>query len=105
MDKRKYYRYEPNDRGIFRLKEKMLFGAKRNCFLTKEEATAHFVHAEKIAVDKYEKIILGINKLKEEVGNFSYDCDVKVLDDSGLETTMYIEFNVDGYDFRFNLDF
>ena len=55
--------------------------------------------------DKYEKIILGINKLKEEVGNFSYDCDVKVLDDSGLETTMYIEFNVDGYDFRFNLDF
>lgn len=86
-------------------KKKCFLEQKEIAFLTKEEATAHFVHAEKIAVDKYEKIILGINKLKEEVGNFSYDCDVKVLDDSGLETTMYIEFNVDGYDFRFNLDF
>lgn len=55
MEKRKYYRYEPNDRGIFRLKEKIVFGAQKNCFLTKEEATAHFVRAEKIAVDKSEK--------------------------------------------------
>ena len=73
MEKKKYYRYEPYDNGHFILKEKMLYGADKNCFLT-----------------------------KEEVGDFTYDCDVYVHDDSGLETKMYIELNVDGYDFRFN---
>lgn len=102
MEKKKYYRYEPNDNGSFSIKEKMLFGANRNCFLTKEEATVHFKHAEKVALEKYERIIIGINKLKEEVGDFSYNCLVEVLDDSGLETAVCIEFNVDGYDFRFN---
>lgn len=104
MEKKKYFRYEPNDNGSFILKERMFYGANRNCFLTKEEATNHFEKAEKVALEKYEKIMNGINKLKEEVGDFSYDCDVHVHDDSGLYTIMYIEFNVDGYDFRFNQD-
>ena len=103
MEKKKYYRYEPNEKGTFRIKERMLYGAGKNCFLTREEATSHFKDAQQIALDKYEKIEIGIAKLKEAVGDFSYDCDVEVLDDTGLETTMYIEFDVDGYDFRFNL--
>lgn len=102
MEKKKYYRYEPNENGTFYIKERMLCGAGKNCFLTKDEATNHFKKAQHIALDKYEKIEIGISKLKEAVGGFSYDCDVKALDDTGLETTMYIEFNVDGYDFRFN---
>lgn len=101
-ERKKYYRYEPDDNGSFRIKEKMLFGANRNCFLTEAEATNHFENAEKIALDKYEKIMLGIEKIKKEVGDFTYDCDVEVLDDSGLIATMYIEFDVDGYNFRFN---
>lgn len=101
-ERKKYYRYEPDDNGSFRIMEKMLFGANKNCFLTKAEATKHFQNAEKKALDKYEKIILGIDKLKKEVGEFSYDCDVEVLDDSGLMTAMYIEFDVDGYNFKFN---
>ncbi|MDF2879994.1 MAG: hypothetical protein K0R54_551 [Clostridiaceae bacterium] len=102
MEKKLYYIYEPNNKGSFSIKEKMLFGPWKNCFLTKEEATIHFEKAERTALDKYEKIIIGINKLKKELGNFTYECDVEVLDDSGLETYMYIEFNVDGYNFRFN---
>lgn len=104
MEKKKYYRFEnqSEDSNNFILKEKLLYGANKNCFKTKEEAIIHFEQAEKTALDKYEKIIIGINKLKEELGNFSYECDVWALDDSGLETTMYIEFNVDGYNFRFN---
>ncbi|RHB42013.1 hypothetical protein DW886_15775 [Enterocloster aldenensis] len=102
MEKKKYYRYEPYDNGYFILKEKMLYRADKNCFLTKEEAANHFENAQETALDKYEKIMNGICRLKEEVGDFTYDCDVYVHDDSGLETRMYIEFNVDGYDFRFN---
>ncbi|WP_373262097.1 hypothetical protein [Hungatella hathewayi] len=102
MEKKKYYRYEPDDYGTFRIKERYFYGPNKNCFFTKNEATIHFKNAEKIAIDKYEKIMNGISKLKEKVGDFSYDCDVHVDDDSGLYTTVYIEFNVDGYDFRFN---
>lgn len=101
MEKRKYYRYEPNDRGSFGIVEKLLYNAHKNCFLTKEEATLHFEKAEKKALEKYEKIMIGIAKLKEEVGDFTYDCEVFVHDDSGLYTTMYIEFDVDGYNFTF----
>lgn len=102
MEKKLYYRCEPNDNGSFSIKEKMLFGKGKNCFLTKEEAINHFEKAERIALDKYEKIIIGLNELKKELGDFSYECGAWALDDTGLETTMYIEFNVDGYDFRFN---
>ncbi|MBE7728070.1 MAG: hypothetical protein E7244_27885 [Enterocloster citroniae] len=102
MEKKTYYRYEPDDYGTFIIKEHILYGPKRNCFLTKEEATNHFENAQRVALNKYKKIMSGINRLKEEVGDFSYDCDVYVHDDSGLEIKMYIEINVNGYDFRFN---
>ena len=52
-------------------------------------------------MEKYKKIIEGIGKLKEELGDFSYDCEADALDDTGLEITMYIKFYVDGYCFRF----
>ena len=101
MEKRLYYRYEPNEKGKFSIKEKLLFGAYKNCFITKEEATIHFEKAEKVALEKYEEIIIGIDKLKEKLGNFSYDCQVETLDDTGLEIKMCIDFDVDGYEFKF----
>ena len=51
----------------------MLYGANKNCFISKEEAKTHFEEANKIALEKYENIIDGINKLKESLGDFSYD--------------------------------
>lgn len=104
MEKKKYYIFENQSESDnnFVLKEKLLFGAGKNCFKSNEEAVTHFEEANKIALEKYEKIVNGIEKLKEEFGNFSYGCDVWVLDDSGLEKIMYIEFNVNGYDFKFS---
>lgn len=102
MEKRKYYRCEPNDTGSFNVRELMLYGAGKNCFLTKEEAVKHFENAERVALDKYEKLMIGISKLKKEIGDFNFGCEIEVLDDSGLETTMYVEFLIDGYEFRYN---
>ena len=101
MDKKLYYRYEPNDEGSFKIKERMLLGRGINCFLTKEEATLHFEKAERIAEKKYEKVITGIGKLREKLGAFTFVCDAEALDDTGLETSLYIEIRVDGYEFRF----
>ena len=102
METKKYYKCEPINNGSYRIIEKMLFNAGKNFFELKEDAINHFVNAERIAFDKYNKILIGISKLKEELGEFSYDCEATALDDTGLETTMYIEFYVDGYCFKFN---
>ena len=102
MEKNKYYRCEPKDDGLYRIKELNLYGAGKNCFLTKEEAVKHYEKAEKKASKKYEKIMEGLQKLKNSVGNFSYDCEATAYDDTGLETQMYIEFYIDGYNFRYN---
>lgn len=101
MENNTYYTYKNRSEceNDFVLKEE-----KRhymNCFITKEEATKHFKESEKIATKKYNNIIKGINKLKNLFGDFSYDCHVEVLDDSGLDTYMYIEINVNGYYFKF----
>lgn len=101
MEKKKYYRCEPDDNGTYKIKEKMLYSAGKNCFATKKEAIEHFKKAAKIALEKYKKIMDGIRKLEEKLGDFSYTCEAKALDDTGLETTMYIEFYVDSYCFRF----
>lgn len=98
-----FYRYENKTIGKnnFAIAEKMLYAANRNCFLTKEDATAHFEESYKIALDRYEKIIDGMKKLKESLGDFSYsyffDGDTQVIYEDGL----YIEINVNGYDFQF----
>ena len=47
MEKKKYYRCEPNDNGSYNVKEKMLYSAGKNCFTTKEEAIEHYKNAEK----------------------------------------------------------
>lgn len=103
MEKKKYYRFENESEGSnnFILKEKFLYGANKNCFTSKEEAETHFKEAYKIALEKYENIVNGINKLKESLGDFSYDyfmCgDTYGIDSDG----MYIEFEVNGYNFMF----
>ena len=102
MEKKLYYRAIPKANGDFYIIKEMLRGRGKNCFLTEEESINHFIEAKRMALEKYKKITVGINKLKEELGDFSFDCDVEVLDDSGLEVTMYIELDVEGYAFRFN---
>mgnify|MGYP001003740391 FL=1 len=99
-----FYRYE-NDaigKNEFSIKEKKTFD--KNWFLTKEEATAHFEEAYKIALDRYEKIIEGIEKLKETLGDFSYEYfllgDTNGIYDDGL----FIEIVVNGYEFEFPQD-
>lgn len=103
MEKKTYYRFENQSENSndFVLKERTLYGANKNCFKSKEEAELHFKNAEIKSLEKYEKIIDGINKLKQEFDDFSLECYAWVLDDSGLETSVYIEFNIDGYDFKF----
>ncbi|MDF2879543.1 MAG: hypothetical protein K0R54_100 [Clostridiaceae bacterium] len=103
MEKKKYYRFEneSEDSNNFILKEKLLYGANRNCFISKEEAKTHFEDANKIALEKYKNIMNGINKLKESLGDFSYDYFM-CGDTYGIESDgMYIHFEVNGYDFQF----
>lgn len=103
MEKKIYYRFEneSEDSNNFIIKEKLLYGANRNCFTSKEEAKTHFEEANKIALEKYENIMNGINKLRESLGDFSYDyfmCgDTHGIYSDGL----YIRFEVNGYDFQF----
>lgn len=103
-----FYRYENDTIGKneFSIKEKKTGISKyhmldKNWFLTKEEATAHFEESHKIALDRYEKVLWGIKKLKESLWDFSYNYfflgDTYGIDDDGL----YIEINVNGYDFQF----
>jgi len=103
MEKKKYYKYEhkSEDSSDFILKEKLLYGANRNCFTSKEEAKTHFDEANKIALVKYENIMDGINKLKESLGDFSYEYFM-CGDTHGIYADgMYIQFEVNGYDFNF----
>ena len=102
MDKKLYYKAIPEENGKFHIIKEELKGRWKNCFLTEEEAIEHFTNAKMTALEKYEKIKIGINKLKEELGDFSFECEVEVDDDSGLEIENYIEFEVDGYIFKFN---
>ena len=102
MEKKLYYRAIPTVNGSYYIKTAELIGRGKNYFLTEEEAITHFMKAKTVALEKYEKITVGLNKLKEKLGDFSFDCEIEVLDDTGLETTMYLEFIVDGYIFRFN---
>lgn len=101
MEKKKYYRYENENDNNFILKEKLLYGANRNCFISKEEAKTHFEKANKIALVKYENIMNGINELKELLGDFSYDYFM-CGDTHGIYSDgMYIQFEVNGYEFKF----
>lgn len=102
-EKKKYYRYENESDGSneFVLKERMLYSGYRNCFLTKEEAKEHFDEAYKIALDKYEKIMEGIRELRNTLGYFSYDYYING-DTYGIYSEgMYLEFEVNGYNFKF----
>ena len=105
-EKELYYRYEhkTENSDTFVLKEKMLYGAGLNCFKNKEDATKHFKNAEEIAQEKYSKIMDGIEKLKDLVGDFSYNYfmsgDTYGIEEDGL----YISFEVNGYNFTFSQD-
>lgn len=102
MENKIYYRYvnksEDGKNNFVLTEEKRPY---KNCFPTKEEATKHFKESEKIAIKKYNKIAKEIEKIKKIVGNFSYDCDIFVYDDTGLETYIYMYIDVNGYDFKF----
>lgn len=102
-EKMLFYRYESKTTGNndFSITEKMLYAANRNCFLTKEEATTHFEESYKTALERYEKIIDGIEKLKESLGDFSYDYFF-LGDTHGIyEDGLYIEIIVNDYVFQF----
>lgn len=101
-EKQKYYRCISIGDGSYKVEELYLRNRWKNCFLIKDDAIADYKNAEIKAMEKYEKIIAGIRKLKEEVGDFDYDCEVTINDDYGLETQMNITFEVDGYNFKFN---
>lgn len=101
MEKKLYYRAISEINGKFHIIKEELRGKGKNCFLTEEEAVRHFTNAKMIALEKHEKITEGLRKLKEELGDFSFDCEIEVLDDSGLEITMTLEFDIEGYNFRF----
>lgn len=103
MKKKLFYRYENEsvDSNDFKLQEKLLYNAGRNCFILKEEADVHFTESHEIALKKYENIMNGIGKLKELLGYFRYDYFV-LGDTYGIEQEgMYIEFEVNGYWFKF----
>lgn len=98
-----YYRYEPkNDySNIFVLREVKSRGRQYNCFETKEEAKKHFEESEKIANERYNKIMDSIERLKEKIGDFSIDGWAYAQDDSGLEYGGCIEIEVNKYKFSF----
>lgn len=102
MNKIKYYRFEQESPDTnFVLKEKLLYGAGVNCFLTRDEAWVHFEEANKIAQKKYESIMEGIDNLKNSLGNFSYEYFMHGDTYGIYEDGLYIQFEVNGYDFMF----
>lgn len=103
MEKKKYYRYETDDDGMFYLTERFLERKWLNCFETKEEATQHFKEAESIALDRFNDIMDGIENLKDKYGSFYFDCLIKSCDDTGLSVEPTLEFKVNGYDFVFKI--
>ena len=104
MEKKLYYRAIPETNGKFHIIKEALRGKGKNCFLTEKEAIEHFTNAKIIALEKYEKITEGLQKLKEEFGNFDFGCDVEVDDDSGLWIERFLEIEVNGYTFKFSQD-
>lgn len=101
MEKKKYYRCVPTKQRSYIIEELLLNGAHRNCFLSKEEAVRHFEMAEKIAIEKYNSIIDGINKLKESLGNFYFDYYMEGDTYGIYESGLFIAFEVNGYLFEF----
>lgn len=98
-----YYRFECDVAGSndFILRERLSYGPSKNCFKTKEEARFHFDNAKKIALKKYENILEGLKKIKESLGDFSYEYYI-LGDTYGIyDEGMYISFEVNGYDFEF----
>lgn len=96
MEKKMYYRYENEsiNSNIFVLKEKLLYSAGKNCFISKKEAKVHFKKANEAALIKYKKIMNGIGQLKESLGGFRYDYFM-IGDTYGIESEgMYIELEV-----------
>lgn len=99
-----FYRYENKSTGEnnFVITERMLYSANRNCFLTKEEANTHFEESYKTALGRYEKIVDGMKKLKESLGDFSYSYFFHGDTHGIYEDGLYIEISVNGYDFQFS---
>ncbi|HPO11748.1 MAG TPA: hypothetical protein PLM63_04140 [bacterium] len=78
-----------------------LLGKGVNCFNTPEEAQKHFDEALEKAYIKFDKILEGIQNLKEKLGGFSIDYFIEG-DLYGIEQEgKYIEFEIDGYNFEF----
>lgn len=101
MEKKMYYSCEPNIRGSFDMKSRMMYGANKNWFLSKEEALIDYNKALVVAQEKYNNILNAISKIKETLGDFSFEYymigDTYGIDDSG----MYLSFEIDGYEFKF----
>lgn len=104
IELKKYYRYEHKDdySDKFVIVKKMLCGRGYNCFDTPEEATKHFKESEKIALEKYNKIIDGIQLLKELIGDFSIEVWANSYGDTGLDYGALIKITINGYDFTFS---
>jgi hypothetical protein len=85
----------------FKITKMELLGRGRNCFDTPEEAQKHFNRAAATAEEKFNKIMDGIQNLKENLGGFSIEYFIEG-DLYGIEQEgKYIEFEIDGYSFEF----
>lgn len=85
----------------FKVTKMELLGKGINCFNTPEEAQNHFDEALEKAYTKFDKIMEGIQNLKENLGGFSIDYFIEG-DLYGIEQEgKYIEFEIDGYSFEF----
>lgn len=106
LDKKLFYRYENKSTGRnnFKIAEKLLYGAHKNCFLSQEDATAHFEESYNIALNRYEKILEGMEKLKESIGDFSYEYFFHGDTHGIYEDGLYIGIRVNDYDFQFPQD-
>jgi len=105
-EKKTYYKYENQSNGEnnFMLKEIQLYGAGRNCFISREEAEAHFNKAYETALDKYNHIVEGLGKLKDTLGRFSYEYFIEGDTYGIYNEGAYIEFDIDDYTFKFKQD-
>jgi hypothetical protein len=95
------FRNEGCGKNDFKLIEVRKLSKGKNYFDTKEEATEHFKSAEKKANEKYALILDGLEKLRSELGDFSYSYYF-IGDTYGIEEDgSFIQFEVDGYHFKF----
>ena len=102
LEVKKYYRAVPLFGSDYKIEEINAYGTPHNGFLSKKEAKADFLKAQKLAVSQYNQILKGLKSLRKKLDvDFRFDYFVEGDTYGIYEDGSYIGFPINGYDFKF----